>query len=33
MPGPSGFDYVVRGGEVVITHHGRPATVYHAQRQ
>lgn len=27
MPGPEGFDYVVRGGEVVITHHGRRATV------
>lgn len=27
MPGPEGFDYEVRGGEVVITHHGRRATV------
>ncbi|GAA1912401.1 hypothetical protein [Nocardioides hwasunensis] len=27
MPGPEGFDYDVRGGEVVITHHGRRATV------
>lgn len=27
MPGPEGFDYAVRGGEVVITHHGRRATV------
>ena len=27
MPGPEGFDYETRGGEVVITHHGRRATV------
>ena len=27
MPGPGGFDYETRGGEVVITHHGRRATV------
>ncbi len=27
MPGPEGFDYEERGGEVVITHHGRRATV------
>ncbi len=27
MPGPEGFDYESRGGEVVITHHGRRATV------
>ena len=27
MPAPEGFDYDVRGGEVVITHHGRRATV------
>ena len=27
MPGPDGFDYDTRGGEVVITHHGRRATV------
>lgn len=27
MPGPEGFDYVVRGGEVVISHHGKKATV------
>ncbi len=26
MPGPGGFDYAVRDNEVVITHHGRPAT-------
>ncbi|NYE38948.1 hypothetical protein F4692_004103 [Nocardioides cavernae] len=27
MPAPEGFDYDVRGGEVVISHHGRRATV------
>ena len=27
MPGPEGFDYETRGGEVVITHHGRRVTV------
>ncbi|WP_245734591.1 hypothetical protein [Nocardioides exalbidus] len=27
MPAPEGFDYDVRGGEVVITHHGKRATV------
>ena len=27
MPRPEGFDYETRGGEVVITHHGRRATV------
>lgn len=27
MPGPEGFDYEVRGGEVVISHQGRRATV------
>lgn len=27
MPGPEGFDYETRGGDVVITHHGRRATV------
>jgi len=27
VPGPGGFDYETRGGEVVITHHGRRATV------
>lgn len=26
MPNPNGFDYFERGDEVVITHHGRPAT-------
>ena len=27
MPGPQGFDYEVRGADVLITHHGRRATV------
>ena len=27
VPGPEGFDYTARGDEVVITHHGRRATV------
>ncbi|RYB93993.1 hypothetical protein EUA93_06265 [Nocardioides oleivorans] len=27
MPAPEGFDYDVRGGEVVVTHHGKRATV------
>ncbi len=27
MPAPEGFDYDVRGGEVVISHRGRRATV------
>ena len=27
MPGPEGFAYEARGGEVVVTHHGRRATV------
>jgi hypothetical protein len=27
MPAPEGFDYDVRGAEVVITHHGRRAAV------
>ena len=31
MPGPEGFDYEVRGGEVVISHHGRRATVLRGQ--
>lgn len=26
MPRPDGFDYTERGGDVVITHHGKPAT-------
>jgi hypothetical protein len=32
MPGPDGFDYVVRGEHVVISHHGRPATTLRGQR-
>ncbi len=31
MPEPMGFDYVVRGGDVVISHHGRRATVLRGQ--
>ena len=27
MPAPEGFDHDVRGSEVVITHHGKRATV------
>lgn len=27
MPGPEGFDYEAHGSEVVISHHGRRATV------
>ena len=27
MPAPEGFAYEARGGDVVITHHGRRATV------
>ncbi len=26
MPGPKGFDYIERGDDVIITHHGKPAT-------
>lgn len=32
MPGPNGFDYVVRGSEVLITHHGAKATVLRGRR-
>lgn len=33
MPGdPSGFDYVRRDGDVVITHHGRRATLLRGLR-
>ncbi|QDB79880.1 hypothetical protein FE251_11220 [Georgenia wutianyii] len=32
MPGPSGFAYVVRGGDVVITHHGKVATTLRGRR-
>ena len=26
MPRPEGFDYIERGDDVIITHHGKPAT-------
>lgn len=32
MPDPHGFDFVVRGAEVVITHHGRVATILRGNR-
>ncbi len=32
MPSPHGFDYLVQGEEVVITHHGRKATVLRGAR-
>ncbi|HYN67481.1 MAG TPA: hypothetical protein VES93_11385 [Ornithinibacter sp.] len=32
MPGPEGFDYTVRGAEVVITHHGGRAAVLRGRR-
>jgi hypothetical protein len=33
MPAPKGFSYVTRkGGEVVISHHGRLATVLRGER-
>ncbi|MGV1049324.1 MAG: hypothetical protein ACOYD4_12480 [Solirubrobacterales bacterium] len=32
MPAPVGFAYEVRGDEVVISHHGRKATVLRSQR-
>ncbi|QTV79928.1 hypothetical protein KAE78_01730 [Microbacterium sp. NIBRBAC000506063] len=32
MPSPHGFDYQRRGDEVVITHHGRRATVLRGAR-
>lgn len=33
MPDPSGFDYTVRkNGDVVISHHGRQATVLRGRR-
>lgn len=32
MPGPEGFDYVVRGDQVVISHHGRTATTLRGWR-
>jgi hypothetical protein len=32
MGAPSGFDYEVRGSEVVVTHHGKTATVLRGAR-
>lgn len=32
MGSPNGFDYTTRGDEVVITHHGRTATVLRGHR-
>lgn len=32
MPRPTGFDYDVRGDDVVITHHGQRATTLRGQR-
>ncbi|GGM55698.1 hypothetical protein [Microbacterium saperdae] len=32
MPAPSGFDFVVRGDDVVIRHHGVTATVLRGAR-
>ncbi|HEY7719484.1 MAG TPA: hypothetical protein VH915_12020 [Pedococcus sp.] len=32
MPAPDGFDFTVRGDEVVIRHHGRPATTLRGRR-
>lgn len=32
VPAPHGFDYVARGEDVVITHHGRPATTLRGRR-
>jgi len=32
VPRPEGFDYARRGTEVVITHHGSPATVLRGRR-
>lgn len=32
MGGPNGFDYTTRGEDVVITHHGRTATVLRGRR-
>lgn len=32
MPGPDGFDYFERGDDVVITHHGKPATTLRGAR-
>lgn len=32
MPSPEGFDYQLRGDDVVITHRGRPATTLRGAR-
>jgi hypothetical protein len=32
MPAPDGFAFTVRGDEVVIRHHGRPATTLRGRR-
>jgi hypothetical protein len=32
MPAPEAFSYVARGGEVVISHHGRVATTLRGRR-
>lgn len=32
MPSPEGFDYVVRGDQVMISHHGRIATTLRGRR-
>lgn len=32
MPRPSGFDFIVRGEQVVISHHGRTATTLRGRR-
>jgi antitoxin (DNA-binding transcriptional repressor) of toxin-antitoxin stability system len=32
MPAPGGFEYIVRGEEVVILHRGRPATTLRGRR-
>lgn len=32
MPGPGGFDYTLRGEDVVITHGGRPATTLRGRK-
>jgi hypothetical protein len=32
VPAPHGFEYEVRGEEVVVSHHGRRATVLRGQR-
>lgn len=32
MPRPDGFDWILRGDDVVITHHGRVATTLRGRR-